>query len=99
MRPRVIWMTGNDDTLLEFLDHYDLALKPADIEYNIRTRTQANISDTTVNRRLKKLVKAGLVEKEDEEAGRYAITDLGRCYLSGELTEEEREQLEDAVDE
>jgi len=97
MRPRVVWMTGNDDTLLEFLDQYDLALKPADIEYNITTRTNANISYTTVNRRLSMLLEAGLVEKEDETGGRYAITDLGRRYLSGELTEEELAEVEEAI--
>lgn len=91
MRPRVSWMTGNDDTILEFLDQQGLALKPADIEYNINTRTSADISYTTVNRRLKKLLAAGLVEKEDEQGGRYAVTAKGREYLAGELDASELE--------
>jgi DNA-binding PadR family transcriptional regulator len=91
-------MTGNDDTLLEFLNQYPLALKPADIEYNIRTRTNAKISTSTINRRLRKLIKAGLVEKEHEEGGRYAITDRGRRYLDDDLSEDERAQVENAID-
>jgi len=91
MRPRVSWMTGSDDTILEFLDSNSLALPPRAIEYNVTSRSDADISYSTVNRRLKRLAKAGLVEKEYPEGGFYSITEKGRKYLAGELSKDDLE--------
>ncbi|WP_353635487.1 winged-helix domain-containing protein (plasmid) [Halobacterium sp. NMX12-1] len=84
----------NDDPILELLESSSLALKPADIEYNLDTRNNVDISIRTVHNRLELLVEHGLVVKEDEQNGRYAITDRGQRYLEGDLT---AEQLEDTT--
>ena len=91
MRPRVDWMTGNDDSILEFLDEHDVALPPRGLEINLQ-REQVGISYRTINRRLKELQDAGLVEKIDEKSGYYAITEKGRNYLAGELDASELER-------
>jgi len=91
MRPRVSWMTGNDDSILEYLSEKEVALPPRGLDINLE-REGISISYRTINRRLKKLHSNGLVEKIDEDTGYYAITDKGRRYLSGKL---EPEELED----
>ena len=85
MRPRVEWMTENDDSILEFLASYELALPPRAIEYNLNTRHDIEVSYSTINRRLKLLIGAGLIEKEYEQGGFYSITEKGRSYLAGDL--------------
>jgi repressor of nif and glnA expression len=96
MRPGVQWMNReNDDPILELLDDTGLALKPAAIHYNLTTRNNVDISLRTVHNRLKLLMKHGLVIKEDEENGRYAITNLGQRYLSGEASEDELQSSSD----
>lgn len=35
MRPRVSWMTGNDDSILEFLDEHNVALSPRGLDINL----------------------------------------------------------------
>lgn len=91
MRPRVEWMTGNDDSILEYLEEHDVALPPRGLEINLE-REQIGISYRTINRRLKELQAAGLVEKIDEKSGYYAITEKGRDYLAGELDASELER-------
>ena len=91
MRPRVEWMTGNDDSILEFLAEHEVALPPRGLEINLQ-RNNVGISYRTINRRLKELQRDGLVEKIDEKSGYYAITEKGRDYLSGELDASELER-------
>lgn len=91
MRPRVSWMTNNDDIILEFLEEYELALSPRSIEYNAKTRHGTDVSYSTINRRLKYLIDAKLVDKEYPDGGFYSITDKGRAYLAGELDAKELE--------
>lgn len=43
---------------------------------------------STLNHRLSLLLEHGLVLKEDETSGYYAITDRGRAYLAGEIDAE-----------
>jgi len=85
MRPQVSWMTKSDDAILEYLEDTGLALSPRAMSYNMRTREQAEISYSTVNRRLKELLEYDLVTKEYETGGFYSITDRGRKYLRGDL--------------
>lgn len=94
MRPRVSWMTGNDDSILEFLGENNVALAPRGLEINLQ-REGVSISKRTIQRRVKKLHRKGLVEKVHEDAGYYAITEKGRKYLSGEL---DASDLEDDSD-
>ncbi len=90
MRPRVEWMTGNDDSILEYLEEHDVALPPRGLEINLQ-REQIGISYRTINRRLKTLQQKGLVDKIDEQSGYYAISDKGRAYLAGEIDASELE--------
>lgn len=85
-------MTKNDDVILEFLEEFDLALSPREIHYNLDTRKGIEISYSTINRRLKKLLLAELVQKEYPKGGLYSITDKGRAYLAGEIDADELEE-------
>jgi CTP-dependent riboflavin kinase len=79
-------MTKSDDAILEYLNDTGLALPPRAISYNMQTRENADISYTTVNRRLKQLLNQTLVTKEYEKGGFYSITERGQKYLNGELS-------------
>ncbi|MFC6720883.1 winged-helix domain-containing protein [Natrialbaceae archaeon GCM10025810] len=83
-------MTGNDDSILEFLGERDVALSPRGLDINLG-REGVSISYRTIHRRLKQLHEKGLVEKVDEERGWYIITDKGRAYLAGEIDASELE--------
>lgn len=89
MRAQVQWMTKSDDAILEYLEATGLALPPRAISHNMQTREDADISYSTVNRRLKKLLDHDLVTKEYEEGGFYSITERGRKYLRGNLSKSE----------
>ncbi|MBC9986038.1 phage repressor protein [Haloferax sp. Atlit-47N] len=84
MRPRVSWMTGNDDTILEYFQEHDVALPPKGLEINLE-REGFSVSYSTIHRRLKKLEQTGLVDRVRQREAYYAITDKGRAYLSGDL--------------
>jgi len=86
MRPMVSWMTKSDDAILELLDESNLTIPPMAIAFNIE-----NISRPTVDRRLPKLEKAGLIKRYDEPRGYTEITQKGRTYLAGNLSAEELE--------
>ena len=90
MRPRVSWMTGNDDTILEYLHEHDVALPPTGLEINLE-REGIQVSYSTIIRRLKKLQQHGLVNKVREKEGYYAISEKGRKYLTGDLDADELE--------
>lgn len=90
MRPRVDWMTGSDDSILELLDESDVALPPRGIEINLQ-QAGVSISNRTIKRRLKKLHDWGLVDLINEKSSYYAITEKGREYLSGDLNASELE--------
>ncbi|SIS05669.1 winged helix-turn-helix domain-containing protein [Natronorubrum daqingense] len=83
-------MTGNDDSILEYLYEHDVALPPTGLEINLH-REGIGISYSTIHRRLQKLQDKDLVEKVNEEKGYYAITDKGQKYLEGNLDAEELE--------
>ncbi|WP_227357585.1 winged-helix domain-containing protein [Haladaptatus salinisoli] len=83
-------MTGNDDSILEYLHEKDVSLPPAPLHYNLE-RSGYSIGYSTVRRRLQLLEAHRLVEKEKEKEGYYAISDKGRKYLAGDLEAEDLE--------
>ena len=86
-------MTRADDTILEFLlnePNQPLRAKPATIEMNIE------FSDSTVRKRIRILEETGLVEYYDENRSAYQISEMGKQYLSGELSADDLpEELDD----
>lgn len=87
MRKPGEWMQNpTDERILEVLNT-GLELGPTVIARNIdRDRTG-------VNRRLSVLVEYGLARRVDK--GYYAITDLGRKYLDGEIDASELKQRDE----
>jgi len=76
-------MTQSDNEILELLANEPappLRLTPKVIAANV------SVSRPTVQRRLGRLLDAGLVEKvlSDEYDGLYEITELGQRYLAGD---------------
>lgn len=51
--------------------------------------TSVDLADSTINRRLKKLLHAGLLEQEDGTDN--SVTEVGQRRLDGELTDERAE--------
>ncbi|WP_226043316.1 winged-helix domain-containing protein [Natrinema sp. DC36] len=86
-------MTGNDDSILEYLEERDVALSPRGLDINLE-REGIGISYRTINRRLKQLHEKGLVKKVNGDSGWYAISDKGRKYLAEELDASELEDDE-----
>jgi len=91
MRPRIKGMTEADISILEYLaghEQENFEQPPTLIAGH------TGISATHTRRRVKKLVEAGLLVKTDDTAGYYSLSDLGQRYLSGEITEDERDEVE-----
>ncbi|WP_202935171.1 winged-helix domain-containing protein [Halorussus amylolyticus] len=84
-------MTGNDDTILEYLHEKDMALPPGTLHFNLE-REGFEVGYSTIRRRLKLLESAGLIQNEAEEGSYYGLTEKGRQYLSGDLDASELEQ-------
>lgn len=97
MRRPIRGMSKYDDPILRSLRESGYALPPAVIDFNLESRHDVDISYSTINRRLKKLSSAGLVEKEYEEGGYYGLTDLGEKYLDDDLSAGESESIEDSL--
>lgn len=83
-------MKPSEYTVLDFLGKAELALPPAVIHYNME-KAGHEIGYSTVKANLASLSELGLVTKEKEEEGYYAITDRGLAYLQGELDPDELE--------
>lgn len=77
-------MTGRDDFILEFLADSGAILNKKALEINL-AEIGADVSYSTIQRRLPKLEKAGLVEQVREEGAWYQITQRGEKYLSGDF--------------
>jgi DNA-binding PadR family transcriptional regulator len=88
MRP-VIGMRESDRPILKALADTGFALKPKVLKYNLETRYGVSVHQQTIYRRLKALRHAGLIKKEDESAGYYAIAELGQRLLDEELSDDE----------
>lgn len=86
---QIDWMTAGDDLILTVLGtpfdplKKELQLSPGCIAVNI------DYNNDYVGTRCRKLVNAGLLEKEGQY---YAITDKGRAYLAGDLDVSELEE-------
>jgi len=97
MRRRPPWLGKYDEPILEFLAESDVAAPPAVIAFNLDWHGIASPAYSTVKRRVRKLAAYGLLEKVDPKTGYYAITDIGRDYLAGEIEPRKLErQNEDA---
>lgn len=84
MRQRADWMTGADDTILEFLAETDAAFSKRGLEVNFE-QENIEVSYSTLKRRLPILEEHNLVEELETEGAWYHITDEGRAYLAGEF--------------
>lgn len=86
MRP--VWgMKEADRPILRILDESGLALRSSSIRYNLSSRYDIDIPESTFYRRLKHLTHSGLVEQEEESY--YSVSELGKRLLSEELSDEE----------
>lgn len=77
-------MTQGDDRILETLESSGLTLSPRVIAEN------TDYSGNYINKRIRRLADAGLVERMDE--GLYRISELGQDYLAGDLDAEDLEK-------
>lgn len=103
MRRRVYWMTGLDESILEFYEELGgdppIALPPTAVWWNlVEDRGVSESVQSTFSRRMTKLTDAGLLDQVDEKRGYYKITDLGIRYLEEDLTDEEHQHLREQFD-
>ncbi|MFD1642195.1 ArsR family transcriptional regulator [Halohasta litorea] len=78
-------MTGSDDSILEVLEESDSALSMKGIEVNSYVLGNT-IPYPTIQRRVPKLVEAGLIDQLEEYDKWYLISEDGSAYLEGEHT-------------
>lgn len=94
-RDRPNWMERSHEAVLEFLFNGaepELISTPAVIEANI------DYSLSTVNLRLSELLRVGLVQYYDEGRAMYELTDLGKDYLTGQVSGKDLPELEKEPD-
>lgn len=92
MRARIAWVRISDVDILEFLDGHELedfVAPPSVMAANM------SISESNAQQRVRVLSESGLIARTDEVRGYYTITDTGRRYLTGDLSDEERQELEE----
>lgn len=82
-RLRADWMTSSDDVILEFLQDSGAAHNKQGIANNLHYR-DIDVSYTTLNRRIPKLQKSGLIQIIPGEGKYYEITEKGEEFLNGE---------------
>lgn len=84
-------MNEVDNLVLEFFEKQDegVYFSPALVHHNLAEVYEAtDKSKETIARRMRKLVKRGLLDKVDPK-GYYRITEKGLDYLTGDITAEE----------
>lgn len=94
--PRVPGIRLIDRDTLEFLlneGNRDLVATPAVIAEN------TGYDREYVRQRMRPLRETGLIRYVDEDRGMYELDERGRRYLTGEMTEEEAEQLDEELSE
>lgn len=82
----------SDHDILDFLNGHEVdefRVGPTAIAVNV------GLSEGTVWNRVRVLNAADLLERTDEDRGYYRITGMGQRYLTDDLMDEERQQLED----
>lgn len=82
----------SDLDILEFLNGHaleDFQNPPTAIAMNMA------VTEGTVWQRVRVLSAAGLIERTDDDRGYYTITNVGRRYLAGELSDDELQRLKD----
>jgi len=84
MRNREDWMNIATDPVLELLYESGLALRPKEIEVNIKRKIDDAPSRPSIERALKALEENGYVERYPNAEAMYIITDRGIEYLEGE---------------
>jgi DNA-binding transcriptional ArsR family regulator len=88
-------MTEVDISIIEYLlneGNRELIANPKVIAVNI------DYSPNTVREHMRPLRETKLVEYYDESDGLYQISNRGRRYISGELSDEEVEEIESILD-
>lgn len=85
MRRLPPWLGKYDESILEFLDENGVAAPPAVVAFNLNWRGIASPAHSTVKRRMRTLADHGLLARVDPDAGYYALTDMGRDYLTGDI--------------
>lgn len=98
MRP-VFGMMKADRPILRLFADCEVALKLTSVLYNLETRYDIEISESTLYRRLNTLQYAGLLEKEDVETSHYYITELGERMLDEDLTDDEVAEISQKLQE
>jgi predicted transcriptional regulator len=83
---RVSWFSKIDYFVIDFFDEYDLQVSPKVLAENIDYHPEY------VGRRLRALRDVGLLKQHDN--GLYALSNLGREFLAGEVPIEEIEALD-----
>lgn len=88
MRPPPDWMKTADLYLLHLLDEVDIAISPPALALEL------DYHRDYMSQRCRVLAEAELVESaREEKRGLYRITDLGQRYLAEDLSDNEREQI------
>jgi predicted transcriptional regulator len=94
MRPLPEWMTRSDIAILRFLAGHEIGpfeVPPLAIARNTGT------SESHTRARVRDLHRSGLIDRVEGVRGYYQITDLGERFVSNDLSDDERQQL-DALD-
>jgi repressor of nif and glnA expression len=87
------WKNSATEPVLRLLAESNLALSAKSIVYNLDEQLERPPSRATVHRSLSGALDAGLVYQP--EGALYAITDTGRAYLSGELSTDDIEVVDE----
>lgn len=90
MVERISWFAKIDYPLLGFVEDHDILISPKVLAANI------GYDRSYTGKRLRALRDAGLFEQHNN--GLYELSDLGRQFLAGELSDEEIETLDPDVE-
>lgn len=91
---RITWLTGVDQEILEYLADKGVDASPRVLAHNMdRDLEGGAASYGHIKRRMRKLRRAGLLERYDDDAGIYGLSELGRQYMAGELDRERIEEI------
>lgn len=86
MVQRVEWFSRIDYYIWEFYTQHDISITPGALATNIE------YDNDYVGKRLRRMERAGLLEQV--KRGHYAMTDLGRQFVRGELSDADLDELD-----